>query len=84
MLVFTDADRFVDNAKRDDLAELERLLADHAEVAMDDRPRSWHTRLMGYSTAAGALRSRLELQGFSSERVRSLSLDPPVGRAGMS
>lgn len=74
MLVFTDADRFVDNAKRNDLAEFERLVADHPEVAMDDRPRTWHTRLVGYSASAGSLRSRLKLQGFSSERVRSLCI----------
>jgi len=74
MLVFTDTDRFLDHAKRDDLAEFDRLRADDPEFAMDARPRSWHTRLLGYSTTAGALRSRLELQCFSSERVRALSI----------
>jgi hypothetical protein len=74
MLVFTDTDRFLDHAKRDDLAEFDRLRADDPEFAMDAPPRSWHTRLLGYSTTAGALRSRLELQGFSSERVHALSI----------
>ncbi len=74
MLVFTEADRFVDEVKRNELAEFERLADGGAEVATDDRPPSWHTRLMGYSAPAETLRFRLDLQGFSSERVQSLCI----------
>ncbi|WP_144855027.1 toprim domain-containing protein [Marihabitans asiaticum] len=69
MLVFTEGDLFVDTTKRDELSRLEELSADHPEV---DAPLAWHSRLMGYSATAAALRTRLELQGFSSARVRSL------------
>lgn len=69
MLVFTADDLFVDTTKRDELARLEELPADHPEVGA---PLAWHSRLMGYSATAAALRTRLELPGFSSARVRSL------------
>ncbi|WP_420112675.1 hypothetical protein [Pseudactinotalea sp.] len=70
MLIFTGDDRFVDVAKRDELAQLEEQFATHPET---DEPLAWHRRLMWYSASAEALRSRLALQGFSSERVRLLS-----------
>ena len=71
MLLFTDADQFLDQAKAKGLAEFERE-AEDPDVATDDIPQTWHVRLMGYEAAAGTLRSRLELQGLSSERVRSM------------
>ncbi len=40
---------------------------------MDTEPASWNTRLMHYAATAGTLRKRLDLQGFSSQRVRDLS-----------
>jgi hypothetical protein len=69
MLVFRDDDRFVDAVRREHLAELDRLADDGHEI---DTPLTWSRGLMGYSATAGTLRSRLALQGFSSERVLSL------------
>lgn len=69
MLVFRDDDRFVDAVRREQLAELARFADDGRET---DMPLAWSRGLMGYSATAGTLRSRLALQGFSSERVLSL------------
>ncbi|MGY0390575.1 hypothetical protein ACWZJV_26685 [Nocardioides sp. WG-D5] len=71
MLLFAGEDRFLDAAK---LA----AYAEH-ESRADDAPKwngslaVWHADLMGYSSTAGALRRRLELQGFSSDWVCRLS-----------
>lgn len=72
MLLFTDADRFVDNVKRRALQDFERQPRRHADDSGDDESVSWHAGLVGYSATAGALRARLELQGFSSKRVLAL------------
>lgn len=72
MLLFTDNDHFVDRMKVDALEqfELQRDASDPRRVPMS---ASWHSRLLVYSATAGTLRTRLELQGFSSEWVRELS-----------
>lgn len=66
MLVFTGNDRFMNPVKA---AECEAR-ADDPEFHGDI---SWQTGLVGYTATAGALRKRLELQGFSSDWVCQLS-----------
>lgn len=72
MLLFTDSDHFIDQAKADGLAEVEsKVQSGESTWPMHSAP--WHSRLLGYSAAAGTLRTRLELQGFSTEWVQELS-----------
>lgn len=70
MLLFADDDLFIDQAKMAVVAEHE---SQENDDVVDTEPASWNTRLMHYATTAGTLRMRLELQGFSSQRVRDLS-----------
>ncbi|MEP7194339.1 MAG: hypothetical protein ABI903_15930 [Actinomycetota bacterium] len=72
MLLFTDSDYFIDRVKADALEQFE-LQSDAPEPRGLPESTSWHSRLLGYAATAGTLRTRLELQGFSSEWVRELS-----------
>lgn len=67
MLLFTDADHFVDEAQVEALSELEDA---PEEFDADEEP--WPRRMVGYSATAGTLRARLELQGFGTLRVHAL------------
>ncbi|MEU3847509.1 hypothetical protein AB0E44_11040 [Micrococcus terreus] len=71
MLLYTDDERFVDLAKVDDLERFEQRV--DTDTTLEVQSASWQSQLMRYSTTAGVLRTRLELQGFSSEWVCALS-----------
>lgn len=73
MLVFTDADRYLDQRKHAEYEAFVSRSEEDAEPAFDDRPRSWHEDLIGYAATVGTLRARLDLQGFSGEWVRFLA-----------
>lgn len=68
MLLFGDDDYYVDSTKLQVLEDVESRATD-----VDDSPANWFSNVMGYSTTAGALRRRLQLQGFSSEWICRLS-----------
>ncbi|POH59159.1 hypothetical protein C3B59_18275 [Cryobacterium zongtaii] len=68
MLLFNDGNFHVSAAK---LSVLEDIESSGGE--QDDLPESWYENLMCYSTTVGALRQRLQLQGFSTEWVRRLA-----------
>lgn len=68
MLLFGDDDYYLHSAKLKELADVESGAAER-----DDLPATWCTDLVGYSTTVGALRQRLQLQGFSSDWVCRLS-----------
>lgn len=67
MLLFEDDDYYTDSTKLNELED-----AESAEAGRGELPASWYTDLLGYSSTAGALRQRLQLQGFSSEWVGRL------------
>src|SRR5699024_1983333 len=67
MLVFTEQDMFLDDAKLTRLREPEVDADDYASFDGED------TEVMGYAARAGVLRKRLDIQGFSSDWVRGLS-----------
>ncbi|GGL02826.1 hypothetical protein GCM10007382_23380 [Salinibacterium xinjiangense] len=68
MLLFNDDDFHVSAAKLEALEDDEP-----SSIDTDDPSASRRTDLMGYSSNAGALRQRLQLQGFSTQWVRRLT-----------
>ncbi len=71
MLLFTDEDLFVDPARARAFSHY--LDGTDPEAGAAEQSVSWQSGLMGYRVQAGALRQRLELHGFSRDRVSRLS-----------
>lgn len=72
MLLFTDSDYFIDRPRVDALEGLD-VPSEAPEPSTLPKSATWHSRLLGYAVTAGTLRTRLELQGFSSAWVGELS-----------
>lgn len=72
MLVFTAADRFLDQERFQSYRAFHDELERDPDRALDDEPVSWQTHMVGYRASVASLRARLELQGFGAARVREL------------
>ena len=71
VMLFDDGDFYRDPAKLNAIAEIEGRDDEGAEI--EGLPATYHHNLIGYSASAGALRQRLQLQGFSFDWVSRLS-----------
>ncbi|WP_445256999.1 hypothetical protein [Nocardioides aurantiacus] len=74
MLLLTDEDFYLDHTKNRDMVEFETAYVVDPDRAMG-MPRTWHDGLMGYSSTVANLRTRLDLQGFSADRVQTLAIE---------
>jgi hypothetical protein len=67
MLIFTEQDMFLDEAKLKAFTQPELDADDSVLFGDEDK------QLMGYAARAGVLRSRLDVQGFSSDWIKGLA-----------